>query len=49
MDIKKIKLILIELTKPRFDGDLGWDDDRIALIKKAYKEIEKYENEVNNG
>ena len=46
MDIKKIKWILIELTKPRFDGDLGWDDERIALIKKAYKEIEKYEREV---
>jgi len=47
MDIEEIKWILEELTKPRFDGDLGWDGERIALIKKAYKEIEKYENEVN--
>ena len=27
MDVEEIKWILEELTKPRFDGDLGWDDE----------------------
>ena len=33
--LDEIKWILKELAMPRFNGDLGWDEDRIALINRA--------------
>jgi len=46
LPIEEIKLILKEMTMPRFNGELGYDEDRFVLIKKVWDEIEKYEESI---
>ena len=46
--IPEIKRILEELAKPRFNGELGWDEDRIALLNRAWNEVEKIEKELDH-
>ena len=46
--LDEIKRILKELAMPRFNGDLGWDEDRIALLNRAWNEVEKSEGQVDD-
>ena len=46
--LDEIKWILKELAMPRFNGDLGWDEDRIALLNRAWNEVEKIEGQVDD-
>jgi len=53
MLLDEIKWILKELAMPRFNGDLGWDEDRIALINRAetlihFHQVEKLEKEQDH-
>ena len=51
--LDEINRILKELAMPRFNGDLGWDEDRIALINRAetlihFHQVEKLEKEQDH-
>jgi len=45
-EIGYLKEVLNELAKPRFNGELGYDEDRIDLLNKAWNTVEKIEKEV---
>jgi hypothetical protein len=47
-EIGYLKEVLNELAKPRFNGELGYDEDRIDLLNKAWNTVEKIEKELDH-